>query len=52
MDNNIKTDGLLSSETVNEVYSEHTQEELERFIRQVVDQAIRDIFREFSKSIS
>lgn len=50
MNNNTQNDGF-STETVNEVYSEHTKEELEKFIRQAVDKAIRDIFEEFSKSI-
>ena len=51
MNNTTPKDGSLSSETVNEVYSEHAQEELEEFIRQVVDKAIHDIVREFSESI-
>ena len=49
MNNNVKND--LSVETADEVYGEHTREELEKFIRQVVDKAICDIAQEFSKSL-
>lgn len=42
--NTTPKDGFLSSETANEVYSKHTRDKLEKFIRQVVDKAIRAIF--------